>query len=365
MKTTVRVFVVAVALLTVLGGVAGVASAQTGGEEFGGLVEVAEGETVDGDFNAVGGTVLVAGTVTGDVEATGGTVIVARTGVVEGSVSAIGGAVVLEGRVGGDVDVSAGSVLVREGATVGGDLTAVGGSVQFDGDVAGTANLAGESVQVGPAAVVGGDVVYEAESFAIAPSAAVAGTVSVGDVVPRETETAPPALPRGVGAVYGLLANLLLGVALLLVVPRFSASVATAGTTRALRSGGYGLLALVGVPLLLVLVAVTIVGIPLSLAGAVTFAALLWVAFVYGALVAGTWAVGELGRESRWLALLVGVVFVAVVDVVPFVGGVVQFGLLVLGLGAFVLAAQRLRRDDDEGGFVFGANTTDEGGPTA
>jgi cytoskeletal protein CcmA (bactofilin family) len=355
-----NVLAVLLAFVVVVGVVPGVAAAQAGGtEQVGGLVEVAVGETVTGDLSAVGGTVVVAGTVTGDVAATGGSVVVASTGVVEGDLAAIGGSVLVDGTVAGDVQVSGGSVLVRDGARIGGTLEAAAGSIRMDGQVAGDARLAGETVTVGPAAVVGGDLLYDAGTFTASPDASVAGTVRAQDgIVTGDPVIAPPAIPRGVGAVYGLLANLVLGAALLLVVPRFTDTVRGVGTRQTLRSGGVGLLTLVGVPVALVLVALTVVGIPLSLAGALAFALLLWVGFVYGSLVTGTWLLSLLDREGRWLALGVGLAVVTLVGLVPFVGGVVEFLVLLVGLGAFVLVV-RGARSDESGGFVFGG-TEDE-----
>jgi hypothetical protein len=224
----------------------------------------------------------------------------------------------------------------------------------MDGRVAGDARLAAETVSVGPTAAVGGDLLYDAETFTRSPGSSVAGTVRAGDgIVSVEREVAPPALPRGVGAVYGLLANLALGAVLLLAVPGFSRIVATVGTERALRSGGVGLLALVGVPVALLLAAVTLVGLPLSLAGAVAFGLLLWVAYVYGAFAVGTWVLSLLDREGRWLGLVAGLVAVTLVGLVPFLGGLVRFLVLLVGLGAFVLAV-RGARGDSEGGVVVG-----------
>ena len=149
-----------------------------------------------------------------------------------------------------------------------------------------------------------------------------------------------------------------LGAALLLAVPRFTSVVTAVGAQKTLRSGGVGLLALVGVPVALLVVALTVVGIPLSLAGLVAFALLLWVAFVYGTLVTGTWLLSLVDREGRWLALGVGLVAVTLVGLAPFVGGIVEFLVLLVGLGAFVLAVRGVR-SGEEGGFVFGAPRDD------
>lgn len=355
-----QLLAVLLALVVVLGVVPGVAAAQGGAtERTGGFVEVAAGETVAGDLSAVGGTVVIAGTVTGTLEATGGSVVVTPTGVVEGDLVALGGSVLVEGEVSGDTQATAGSVFLREGARIGGSFEAAAGSVRLDGTVDGDVQAAGQTVTVGPTAVVGGDLLYDAETFTRAPESTVAGAVRAeSGIVTPDPAFAPPAIPRGVGAVYGLLANLALGVVLVLAAPRFTTAVTTLGTETALRSGGAGLLALVGVPIALVLVALTVVGIPLSVAGALAFVLLLWVAFVYGCLVAGTWLLSFTGRTGRWLALAVGLVVVTLVGLVPFFGGIVEFLVLLVGLGAFVLALRGTRSGDD-GGFVFGAPEDD------
>lgn len=348
--------VVFIALVVVVGFVPGVGAAQASGiERAGGFVEVAEGETVTGDLSAVGGTVIVAGTVTGTLEATGGSVVITPTGVVEGDLIALGGSVLVEGTVGGDAKATAGSIFLREGSRIGGTLETAAGSVRVDGSVGGDARLAGDTVTVGETAAIGGDLLYDAETFSRDPGASVAGAIRAeAGIVQFEPEATPPVLPRGVGVLYGLLANLLLGTVILLAVPRFSARVTETGTREALRSGGVGLLALVGIPVVLVLVALTVIGIPLSLAGFVAFALLLWVVFVFGGLVTGTWMLSMVDREGRWFALVTGLVVLALLDIVPFVGAVVRFLVLLVGLGAFVLAVRGLRGDGTSG-FQFGS----------
>jgi hypothetical protein len=143
--------------------------------------------------------------------------------------------------------------------------------------------------------------------------------------------------------------NLVLGAVLLVVVPGFTGSVTELGTRRAARSGLFGLLTLVAVPVVLVALLLTIIGIPLSIVGAVAFAVLLWVTFVYGAIVAGTWLLSLADVENRWGALLVGLFALAVVGFVPVLGGLAQLAAVVLGTGAFVLALRGEDAGDDQG----------------
>jgi len=86
------------------------------------------------------------------------------------------------------------------------------------------------------------------------------------------------------------------------------------------RTGGIGMLVALGVMAGLVLLFVTIIGIPLSLAGLVLFLLVLWAASVYGRYALGTWLLSYADLDSRWLALVVGVVTVALLGMVPLLG---------------------------------------------
>ncbi|MDS0293063.1 bactofilin family protein [Halogeometricum luteum] len=335
-----RSFAVLVALLVFTGSAVGVASAQEA--PFGGAIVVAEGETHVGTLEAAAGSVVVAGTVDGDVQALAGNVVVTETGRVTGDVGAAAGSVTIDGAVDGDVQTASGTLLVGSTAAVGGNLEAGAGDVRLDGTVDGDVTVGAETFLVGSTAVVGGSVTYDAETFSVADGASVAGTVTRDENLATATPVVGDVdgfvVPEGLVAAYWLLVNLVLGAVLLAVAPRFAARVTRVGTERAVRSGGVGLLALVGVPVALVLTLFTVVGIPLSIAGFVLFALVLWVTSVYGAIVVGTWLLSLGEYESRWAALAVGLLLVTLVGFVPFAGGVLQFLVLLVGLGAFALA---------------------------
>jgi hypothetical protein len=67
--------------------------------------------------------------------------------------------------------------------------------------------------------------------------------------------------------VYGFLVNLAVGAILLVGFPRFSAGVTERVGTEPLRTAGVGLVTLIAVPIGLLLIAVTIIGIPLAIIG--------------------------------------------------------------------------------------------------
>lgn len=337
-RTVGNGLVVAVTALVLLATVPTVALAETRAE---GTTVVEAGETV-GDLTALSGSVVVRGTVDGDLTALSGTVVVEEGGVVTGDLSGAAGSVRVDGRVDGSVSAGAGSVTVGSSGVIGGDLSVGASDVRVDGRVDGDAVLGAGRVELGPGAVVGGDLRYDEDAtFVRDPAATVGGAVvaeaSLGEV-------SPFVLPWWVGVVYGTLASLLLGLALLVVAPRTSRSVADRVATEPVRSLGVGLLTVVVVPVALVALALTIVGIPLTLLGAVLFGLLAWVALVYGRFAVAVVALSRVGVDDRFVAMAVGVVGLGLVAAVPVLGGLVDVAVSLLGLGALVTTAVAARR---------------------
>ena len=275
-----RIAVVGAALLVLLSSVSGVAAAQSAGQ-FGGTVVVEAGETVD-SVEAVAGSIVVRGTVTGDLSGAAGSIRITESGTVEGNVEAAGGSVIVAGTVEGDVQVGAGSFDLTERGRIGGDLQVGAGAVAVDGTVNGSVEAAGNTVTLGPNAAVGGEFRYDAETFDRSPEATVAGGVVQDPTLGDGDRGAGGAVPGWAGVVYGFLTSLLLGAVLLLAFPAFSEAVATRAVSRPGVAGGVGFVTLLGVPALLLLVAITLVGIPFSLAGVALYLLGLWVAGLYG-----------------------------------------------------------------------------------
>lgn len=349
-------FVLLFAALVVLATVpAPVAADET---RTGSSVVVEEGETIDDDLTAFAGTVIVRGTVNGDVTAFSGDIHV--EGQVNGDLTAFGGNVRITGTVSGDVDAAGGNVVVAEDARVGGQLEAAAGNVIIDGEVGEDARVGAGTITLGPSAVVGGDFVYDGD-LDRAESARIAGEVRQESSVGIDLGFTGPLVPNWVGWMYGFLVNLVLGAVALLVFPRFSAGIADRATANPLRSGGAGLLLFVGIPILLVLLFISLIGIPLGLLGILVYALLLWFGYVYGAFAVGTWALGVADAGGRWLALFVGLLIAGVVGFVPILGGIVQFLVLLLGLGALALGGRnryQRRQVDREPNSGVGPETT-------
>lgn len=354
-----RVAVALLVVLVVIGGLPAVAVAQQStadeSEPSGAVVRVDENETVEGTLDATAGAVVIAGTVDGDVSATAGSVLITDSGRVTGDLNATAATVLIEGRVDSDVLVSAAALELRDGSAVGGTLDAGVADARIAGSIGGDVATSAATLAVAPTTTIDGSLTYRSDDATVADGAAISGEVTRDDdleiaspgALGGGSETELPTIPSWVGAVYSGLSSLLFGAILLLAAPNFSGRIAEVGTTQPLRSGGAGLLTLLGTPIALVILLVTIVGIPLSLVGFLIFGAVVFAATVYGAFVLGTLLLSLGDYRNRWAALAVGVAAVALLRQLPVVGGVARFVILLLGLGALATVLYELRGSDD------------------
>lgn len=292
---------------------------------FGGNIVVREGQTV-GDVEAVGGSVVVHGTVNGDL-------------------AGVAGSVVIYGTVTGDVEMAAGSVVVADSGTVEGAMTVGTGSLVVDGTVLGDVTAGAGEIALGPDARIAGDLRYDPDASLTGNRGAVEGRIVADSAIGGGVDVGPT-IPGVVFDVWGLVVGLLVGALLLYGAPEFSDRVTGMAVGDPLRSGGIGLLAVIAAPVVALLLVITIVGIPLALLGAVLFGVVAWIGSLYGRLAIGAWLADSLDRESRLATLLLGFLSVFVVGLVPFLGGLVQVVVALLGLGALALVVNRRRQRD-------------------
>jgi cytoskeletal protein CcmA (bactofilin family) len=325
------------------------AEASIGGNEFraGGHVEL--DEPVRRNAFVSGGDVTVSASVGRNLFAAGGEVRL--EGEVGGDARLAGGNVRIapEGGVSGDA-ILAGGTLAAEGA-IDGDLTAYGERIFIDGRVEGDVELAGDDLRLGPNARIGGKVVYRSgDEIVVEPGAEVAGGVRQ-----VSNDRAWRRAARG-GAILGgitiSLGMVLLGAVLVLGMPRFSREAAAAIRSKPWQALGLGIAMLVGVPVALVVLIVTIIGIPLALLLAFAYGALLLLGYLVAAIFVGDFVLERIDArklESVWwraLFMLLATVAIGILRLVPVIGDPAWCLLFLAGVGAFTLRAwQGLRNE--------------------
>ncbi len=202
--------------------------------------------------------------------------------------------------LGGNLFVLSGVVTLEKNSRVNGDVFVASGSLRVDGTVGGDLFAASGNVDLGSTSRVDGNVNVVAANLNRAEGAQVGGDVYQGTGGPfiftPPVGVKTPALGVRLQPLWDVLWFILrcflwaaLAVLVALFLPRPSERVAHAVVAQPLASGGLGCLTVLVVPILLVVVAITIIGIPLSLLGALLLAA----SWAYGLIALGT----EVGKR--------------------------------------------------------------------
>ena len=110
------------------------------------------------------------------------------------------------------------------------------------------------------------------------------------------------------------------------------------------RSLGLGFAVLAGVPVAIILIAITLVGLPASLMLLVFYLVAIYLAKIWVGAFLGQILLKQAGEtKSDWLlGLLIGLLILTVVGFIPYLGGLVHFGVVCLGLGAFAWQLYRV-----------------------
>lgn len=316
---------------------------------------------VDGDLYAAAGRVSVDQPVSGDAVLAAGSVEVKNR--IGDDLRAAGGIVSVAGRVAGEALIGGGSIAFGPNTEIGGrawlagsdiavagrlhdGLKAYGKNILIIGEIDGPVELTGKRIEVLGSARISGNLTYTSDrEIRIDPGAQVTGTITRAPgafEIPRPGFGMPslPALQPLL--IFGLLAA---GILQLALFPRFTVtSLQTVGLSP-LKSLGLGTAIFFSLPPVILLLVITIIGIPIAVALAALYAVALLVGYLVTAFFIGDrfaravrgqrepsfgWRIGSLAAALLLLWLL---------RIIPYIGGFATFVALLAGLGAMVLQA--------------------------
>ena len=229
-------------------------------------------------------------------------------------VQVLGGSLDVEGTVTGDIEVFGGSVRVHKGAKVAGDISALGGAVSVD---------EGAEVKGGVEAV--GAVVSRRDAGPdLRPTAQGKWLAAVSQP-----------LARAGSAVSSAALLFVFGAVLVALLTRRMEALRVETAARPMRTFAVGVVGTLAALALLIAMCVTIIGIPIALAGVVV-----GVLLAYGGVCAVLQTAGEAllrhRTENPYVHLAVGCALFLIASSLPLVGGYLTAVVVLLGVGAVV-----------------------------
>jgi cytoskeletal protein CcmA (bactofilin family)/anti-sigma factor RsiW len=320
--------------------------------------------TINGDLIAFAGLVTVRGNVTGNL------VTAAQTVTIEGTIggSVIGAAETLSfqnARVsrdlygfGNEVDIASSSNIsgnvigfgetVDVDGRVGIDFRGFGASINITGAVEGDVDAYGRTITLAPTARVGRNVtghVDNAGDLSVADGAVVGGTVNEQLVDREQRRNHYETVGYYTGQIIRLAGAFVTGLVLLWLFPALR-DVSLPNVVAVLRSAGIGLAAAVTLPVAALIVCFTIVGIPLAVLTFIVGAIALYFSKAVIAQIIGRGVLRDRMPPPHYaLTLFVGLVIVILGVNLPWIGGLANLVLTLVGFGVIVtLVLARLNR---------------------
>ena len=311
---------------------------------------------IEGDLVAATGSLTISGTVTGDVFVISqGRVHVTAGGEVQGSLRAAARDVDVDGTVGADVAATAltttvngevsRDVLVITGSfalngSIGRDLRGRFINGSLSGSIGNDVDVTVQRLSIGDDFELGGDLLYHSNrEVSIPDGASISGQV----VQLPSAGTFAFSVWWNIAKAMSILAFLVSGIVLLWLFRHTGARAAGLVRTKPWPTLGIGVAALIAAPLLIVLLIVSVVGVPVAILLAVLYALGLLLSPVPAVTAAGDWALR--GRGGLFGAFLLGgLVWRLGVEIIPWVGLLLYIAALAWGTGGWVMAAWQERQ---------------------
>jgi cytoskeletal protein CcmA (bactofilin family) len=308
--------------------------------------------TVNGDVVAAGGQLNLEGDINADVIAAGGTVTLRS--VVADDARLAGGNIRVLGKTGDDLVAAGGRIHLSPAARVAGRAWLTGGEILVDGHIVEELRASGGRVVI--SGKVDGNVELWAEQIVIADTAVISGNLHYKS--PREADIASgvridgevvhtpvdvdikPVVAQAVFAVLILLLSLILtAVVLYLLFPNASLRISQSLRDEPWQSMGVGLAVFAGVPVLMVILFSTLIGIWLALLLLAVYLVILISGYCAGAMFVANMGLTKLGKTEvsksmRAVSLAIALLVLAVVNLVPLIGSLINWAVLLAGIGA-------------------------------
>jgi cytoskeletal protein CcmA (bactofilin family) len=282
------------------------------------------GGNIDGDFLAAGQTILADGRIGKNFWGLGSTLTLGRGIKLDNDAMLVSSSAYINGEVGRDAAVYSGTLDV--GSKVGRDLRFSGGGLIIHPSSVIGRNLncktnSDEQVHIDPSVTIGGKKNLEIEK--------------------------PPASQYLTFGFYTkqalrIVGSFLMGLLLYWIFPRIR-RISLSAARALLTSCGIGFLIAVAVPVAAIIMAITLIGIPIALVAIALWLLGLYLAKIVIAKFVGSAILGA--RADRFsttaLALIIGLVIVIVAVNLPYIGGVLNFVFMLIGLGALARTIYR------------------------
>lgn len=276
---------------------------------------------VGGNLFAFCSTLQINGNVYGDTYCFSSAITLSKAGSIKDDLFISGGTAQLYGNVGRNVALRC-------------------GDVSFEGEVTGSVKAKATNIKVGSVATIKGDLIYESRKEAIIEEGAkIYGKKEFNRIEPK-TRVPLEHQRRYFGWFFWLriIICIVTGLVFAYLFGNFTRPVVKESLYKFWSSLGIGFAGLILMPVAILIILITIIGVALAGIFASLYILMLCISIALAGIVCGSLLLKLITRDTgyplNWLSVILGVVVLSFVRLIPFIGWIPCFVFLLIGLGA-------------------------------
>lgn len=317
---------------------------------------------IEGDLISASKSLVQSGLILGSLNAAAQDLDV--LGEVKGSVRGFAQNININGKLDRNLLAFGYAVDIKPGAEIEKDITVFCGKMTLDGTLRG--NLKGGVGELIISGVVNGDVSIKAEKITLMPTARIEGDFKYkskkeakiesgaqvsGETVWTEIEPEKEKKPKSIFTgkslipeMLFLLALMVTGIVLTLIFKKNAYQAKQAVEGSFLKSLGLGFVFMVCIPIAMIILLITVIGIPIAIIAFFVYAILIYIAKIPVAAFVGEKiirALGKQGEPSLIWSMLLGLVVLTLLLNIPYLEWPAYFVVLFTGFGAIISSQRR------------------------
>lgn len=277
------------------------------------------------------------------------------SGYTANDVFAAGNAVVIDGAVERDLFAAGNAISIK--GKIGRTVYAAGNTVTLKGIVGGDIYVSAQKIFIDSSAAIGGTLHYNSDALIEAPEDVLGNAEIYVEDAPDSQEAEAPKTTGFFGSVLkkflGFLGIVVVAYALLLFTKTWEVTdkkYYNAPFEKYAKAFGIGFAVLVAIPVASLLLFVSNIGIKLAVILLMLYVAALLAASVFFAFFIGSLIYRKLfsAKPCYWAELPIGIFVYVVAGCIPFIGGIVKFIAVTLGLGVLTLFLGKKKCPNEE-----------------
>ena len=269
-----------------------------------------------------------------------------------------GNSINFKGMVTRDLFVAGNNIVIDSSANIARDLYVAGNTITISADIKGNVFLAGSEIII-DSKEIDGDVTLTGNKLTISDNTKINGTLKYNDNIEYsntnasikevktyhvEEKSKDEVMPSISSILLGIVTSFLVALAIYLLLPASYKVFDEVSKDKVLKTFGNGFLFLIAVPVISIVLMISIVCMPLAIITLILYGIIIYLSSIISSVYFGR-LIGNkvLKLNNVYLQILIGVVITKLVKLIPVIGGLYSFVIIVLGVGLVYNMLMKLR----------------------